>query len=72
MPDQELTAAEFGRAFKAFMDAMLAAAVPRRSPLQERIAAHLGADAAQQLRATRTGSATRWPIRLPSRRRRKG
>src|SRR5437016_5366590 len=47
MPDQELTAAEFGRACKAFMDAMLAAAVPRRSPLQERIAAHLGADAAQ-------------------------
>src|SRR2546430_8639381 len=47
MPDQELTAAEFGRACKAFMEAMLAAAVPRRSPLQERIAAHLGADAAQ-------------------------
>jgi ATPase family associated with various cellular activities (AAA) len=47
MPDQELTPAEFGRTFKAFMDAMVVAAVPRRSPLQERIAAHLGADASR-------------------------
>jgi hypothetical protein len=47
MPDQELTTDEFGRSFKAFMDAMVAAAVPRRGALQERIAAHLGPDASQ-------------------------
>ncbi|MBV9325320.1 MAG: AAA family ATPase [Chloroflexi bacterium] len=47
MPDQELTPSEFGRTYKAFMDAMLAAAVPRHNPLQDRLAAHLGVDVAQ-------------------------
>jgi hypothetical protein len=47
MTHQELTPDEFGRSFKGFMDAMVAAAVPRRGPLQERVAAHLGQDAAQ-------------------------
>jgi len=51
MPDQELTTDEFGRSFKAFMDAMIAASVPRRSPLQERIAAHLGRHESHNLRA---------------------
>jgi DNA polymerase III delta prime subunit len=34
----------FGSAFKAFMDAVLAAASPPQSPLLERIAAHLGVE----------------------------
>ncbi|HEV8637770.1 MAG TPA: AAA family ATPase [Chloroflexota bacterium] len=43
----ELSPARFGSAFKAFMDAVVAAAAPPSSPLLERIQAHLGADPAQ-------------------------
>jgi hypothetical protein len=42
----DLTPARFGTAFKAFMGAVVAAAVPPSSPLLERIQAHLGPDLA--------------------------
>lgn len=45
MTDSELSPARFGATFRAFMDAVLAAAEPRdQNPLQKRIATHLGAD----------------------------
>lgn len=40
----DLSPARFGTAFKAFMDAVVAESSPPRSPLLERIAAHLGTD----------------------------
>ena len=40
----DLSPARFGTAFKAFMDAVVAESAPPRSPLLERIEAHLGAD----------------------------
>jgi hypothetical protein len=48
MPDDNLDPARFGAAFLAFMEAVSAAATPPRSPLLERIQAHLGADPTQQ------------------------
>jgi hypothetical protein len=47
MPDDDLDPAHFGSAFLAFMEAVTAAAAPPRSPLLDRIQAHLGADPAQ-------------------------
>jgi GTPase SAR1 family protein len=44
--DESLSPARFGAAFKAFMDAVVAAAPPT-NPLVERIGAHLGADPTQ-------------------------
>jgi hypothetical protein len=44
MPDDDLDPARFGSAFMAFMEATTAAAAPPRSPLLDRIQAHLGAD----------------------------
>jgi len=46
-PDPDLSPQQFGRAFKAFLDAALAAASPPPSPLLDRIAGHLGTDPAQ-------------------------
>jgi hypothetical protein len=46
MADDDLTPARFGTAFKAFMEAVVAAAAPPSSPLLERIQAHLGSDLA--------------------------
>ncbi len=43
----DLSPARFGTAFKAFMDAVIAEAAPLRSPLLERIQAHLGTDPTQ-------------------------
>jgi hypothetical protein len=40
----DISPARFGAAFKAFMDAVVAAAEPPLSPLLERIRAHLGTD----------------------------
>jgi len=45
MPDA-LSPADFGAAFKHFMDAVVAQAPPPTSPLHERLTAHLGADPA--------------------------
>ena len=42
----DLTPARFGTTFKAFMDAVVAAATPPSSPLLERIQVHLGPDLA--------------------------
>jgi hypothetical protein len=47
MADNELDPGRFGAAFKAFMDAVVAAAVPPESPLLERIEAHLGVEPSQ-------------------------
>jgi hypothetical protein len=47
MPDDDLNPARFGSAFQAFMEAVTAAAAPPRSPLLDRIQAHLGADPTQ-------------------------
>jgi hypothetical protein len=47
MPDNDLDPARFGSAFKAFMEAVTAAAAPPRSPLLERIQAHVGDDPTQ-------------------------
>jgi hypothetical protein len=47
MTDTDLSPERFGDAFKAFMDAVVAAAEPPTSPLLDRITAHLGADPAQ-------------------------
>ena len=47
MPDNDLDPARFGSAFKAFMEAVMAAAAPPRNPLLERIQAHVGADPTQ-------------------------
>src|SRR5260221_7051652 len=47
MPDDDLDPARFGAAFLAFLEAVSAAAAPPRSPLIERIQAHLGADSTQ-------------------------
>ena len=47
MTDDDLTPARFGAAFKAFMETVVAAATPPRSPLLERMLAHLGADLAR-------------------------
>ena len=47
MADHDLDPARFGTAFKAFMEAVVAAAAPPSSPLLERIQAHLGADPTQ-------------------------
>ncbi len=44
MTDTHLDPAHFGNSFKAFMDAVVAAAVPPSSPLLERIVAHLGGE----------------------------
>jgi hypothetical protein len=46
-PSDSLSPARFGSAFKAFMDAVVAAASPPASPLLERIVAHLGAEPGQ-------------------------
>ncbi len=43
----DLSPARFGTAFKAFMDDVVAESSPPRSPLLERIQAHLGADPTQ-------------------------
>ncbi len=43
----DLSPARFGTTFKAFMDAVVAESSPPRSPLLERIQAHLGADPTQ-------------------------
>jgi hypothetical protein len=48
MPDDDLDPARFGSAFMAFMEAVTAAARPPRSPLIDRIQAHLGADPTQR------------------------
>jgi hypothetical protein len=53
VPDDDLDPARldparFGSAFQAFMEAVTAAADPPRSPLLERIQAHLGADPTQR------------------------
>src|SRR5260221_5542219 len=45
--DDDLDPARFGAAFLAFLEAVSAAADPPRSPLIERIQAHLGADSTQ-------------------------
>ena len=45
--DDDLDPARFGAAFLAFLEAVSAAADPPRSPLIERIQAHLGADPTQ-------------------------
>jgi DNA polymerase III delta prime subunit len=47
MTDTDLSPERFGTAFKAFMDAVIAAAVPPSSPLLDRIIAHLGVDPAR-------------------------
>jgi len=47
MMADDLSPARFGGAFKSFMDAVVAEASPPRSPLLERIQAHLGADPTQ-------------------------
>ncbi len=47
MPDDNLDPARFGSAFVAFMEAVTAAATSPRSPLLDRIQAHLGADPTQ-------------------------
>lgn len=47
MPMNNLDPAEFGTAFKEFMEAVLAVAVPPEGELLERIHEHLGADPAQ-------------------------
>src|SRR5690242_2589072 len=47
MPDDSLRPPEFAATFKAFMDAMLAAVEPPRSPLQERLSTHLDTDTKQ-------------------------
>jgi DNA polymerase III delta prime subunit len=47
MTDNELEPARFGSAFKAFMEAVTAAAEPPRSPLLERLQAHLGSVSSQ-------------------------
>ncbi|MFN8513085.1 MAG: AAA family ATPase [Thermomicrobiales bacterium] len=47
MADHDLSPAQFGTAFKAFMDAVVAAASPPTSPLLERLRAHLGTDPTQ-------------------------
>ena len=47
MADDDLTPARFGTAFKAFMEAVVAAAAPPSSPLLERMQAHLGGDPAR-------------------------
>jgi hypothetical protein len=47
MADHDLDPARFGTAFKAFMEAMVAAAAPPSSPLLERMQAHLGGDPAR-------------------------
>lgn len=47
MADNPLDPANFGSAFKAFMEAVTEAAAPPRSPLLERIRAHLGGDPTQ-------------------------
>ena len=46
MADHDLDPARFGTAFKAFMEAVVAAAAPPSSPLLERMQAHLGGDLA--------------------------
>jgi hypothetical protein len=45
--DRDLDPARFGAAFKAFMEAVTAAADPPQSPLIDRIETHLGADPSQ-------------------------
>src|SRR5262249_41468018 len=47
MPENDLDPARFGSAFKAFMEAVAAAADPPRSTLIDRIRAHLKADPTQ-------------------------
>lgn len=47
MTGVDLSPDRFGTAFKAFMDAVVAAATPPISPLFDRITTHLGADPAQ-------------------------
>jgi hypothetical protein len=47
VPDDDLDPARFGSAFLDFMEAMRAAADSPRSPLADRIQAHLGADPSQ-------------------------
>ena len=47
MTGTALSPDRFGTAFKAFMDAVVAAAEPPSSPLLDRITAHLGGDPAQ-------------------------
>jgi hypothetical protein len=47
MPDDQLSPARFGTAFKAFMEAVARAATPVEGALFERIRAHLGVDVAQ-------------------------
>lgn len=47
MTDNDLEPARFGSAFKAFMEAVTAAAKPPRSPLLERLQAHLGSVSSQ-------------------------
>ncbi|MDP9372566.1 MAG: hypothetical protein M3Q65_08965 [Chloroflexota bacterium] len=47
MTGADLSPARFGDAFKAFMEAVTAAAAPPNSPLLERIQAHLDADPTQ-------------------------
>ncbi len=47
MPDDHLSPARFGTAFKAFMEAVARAGTPVEGALFERIRAHLGVDVAQ-------------------------
>lgn len=44
--DENLSPERFGSSFKAFMDAVVAAATPPSSPLVEHIRAHLGVETA--------------------------
>ena len=46
MPDDDLDPTRYSSAFMAFMETVTAASAPPRSPLIDRIQAHLGADPA--------------------------